>query len=92
MSSETVAGAHAFTDEISALMQRLKGHLRDGRLDNSHLIDNNKSVSRGVGFSFFCCANKIYCAKKVNCLAAGETESAKILQVVDWWKIVEVNL
>ena len=24
---------HAFTDEISALMQRLKGHLRDGRLD-----------------------------------------------------------
>ena len=33
MSAETVADAHAFTDEISALMQRLKGHLRDGRLD-----------------------------------------------------------
>ena len=33
MTAETVAGAHAFTDEISALMQRLKGHLRDGRLD-----------------------------------------------------------
>ena len=33
MTSETVARAHAFTDEISALMQRLKGHLRDGRLD-----------------------------------------------------------
>ena len=33
MSSKTVAGAHAFTDEISALMQRLKGHLRDGRLN-----------------------------------------------------------
>ena len=33
MTSEAVAGAHTFTDEISALMQRLKGHLRDGRLD-----------------------------------------------------------
>ena len=33
MTAETVAGAHAFTDEISALMQRLKGHLRNGRLD-----------------------------------------------------------
>jgi len=33
MTEETVSGAHAFTDEISALMQRLRGHLRDGRLD-----------------------------------------------------------
>ena len=31
--AETVSGAHAFTDEISALMQRLKGNRRDGRLD-----------------------------------------------------------
>ena len=33
MTEETVSGAHAFTDEISALMQRLRGHLRDGGLD-----------------------------------------------------------
>ena len=33
MTEETVYGAHTFTDEISALIQRLKGHLRDGRLD-----------------------------------------------------------
>ena len=33
MKDETVAGGHVFTDEINALMQRLKGHLRDGGLD-----------------------------------------------------------
>ena len=40
MKDETVAGAHVFTDEISALMQRLKGHIRDGRLDVLTVMEN----------------------------------------------------
>ena len=33
MKDETVVGAHTFTDEVSSLMLRLKGHLREGGLD-----------------------------------------------------------
>ena len=33
MKDETVVGAHTFTDDVSSLMLRLKGHLREGGLD-----------------------------------------------------------
>jgi len=39
MKDETIAGAHAFTDDISALMQRLKGHFRDGGLDVLNVME-----------------------------------------------------
>ena len=33
MKDETVVGSHTFTDDVSSLMLRLKGHLRKGGLD-----------------------------------------------------------
>ena len=33
MKDETMVGAHTFTDDVSSLMLRLKGHLREGGLD-----------------------------------------------------------
>jgi len=54
MKEETVVGAHAFTDDVSSLMLRLKGHLREGGLDvclHSISIEGYSAVSMGLVFS-----------------------------------------
>ena len=60
MKDETVVGAHTFTDDVSSLMLRLKGHLREGELDVLIVIEIMvliEGLPKSDPFALFALAN-----------------------------------